>query len=193
MIKKLLMECPLELWRVNGAADVGQEKKMSGVYNFYQKIDARRLGLTSVGVVLLFDVAVCWLVPVHSFPLFPRLLLYGILIGVLAMFAYSWRPYISTGGYWLIFIREGLLHVEFPPCDSDKAYELAIESITEIRETRTRSAHGTSSITSPLLRLCTRERLGGQVLPQVRQFKVSKFLKVVKQMRPDIPHNVTYN
>lgn len=162
-------------------------------YNFYQKIDARHLGLTSVGAVLVFDVAVCWLVPVQAFPLFPRTLLYAILIGVLAMFAYSWLPYIRTGGYWLIFIRDGLLHVEFPACDFDKAYELPIDSITEIRETRTRSVRGTASITVPLVRMCTRERPGGQVLPQVRQFKISKFLKVVKRMRPDVPHEVTYN
>lgn len=166
---------------------------MSGEYNFYQKIDARRLGLTSIGAVLVFDVAVCWLVPVQTFPIFPRLLLYAILIGVLVLFAYSWTPYIRIGGCWLIFIRDGLLHVEFPACDSDKAYELPIDALTEIRETRTRSARGTSSITVPLVRMCTRERPGGQVLPQVRQFKVSKFLKVVKRMRPDIPHEVTYH
>lgn len=166
---------------------------MSGVYSFYQKIDARRLGLTSVGAVLVFAVAVCWFVPVQSFPLFPRMLLYVILFGVLAMFAYSWKPYIRTGGYWLIFIRDGLLHVEFPTCDSDKAYEVSIDLITEIRETRTRSVHGTASISSPLVRVCTRERPGGQVLPQVRQFRLSKFLKVLKQMRPDVLHEVTYN
>lgn len=62
---------------------------MSGAYNFYQKIDARCLGLTSVGAVLVFDVAVCWLVPVQTFPVFPRLLLYAILIGILATFANS--------------------------------------------------------------------------------------------------------
>jgi len=166
---------------------------MSEAYNFYQKIDARRLGLTSVGAVLVFDVAVCWFVPVQSFPIFPRLLLYAILIGVLAMFAYSWKPYIRTSGYWLIFIRENLLHVEFPACDSDKAYDVSIDSIIEIRETRTRSVHGTSSISSPMVRVCTREWPGGQVLPQVRQFRLSKFLKVLKQMRPDVPHEVTYN
>jgi hypothetical protein len=32
---------------------------MIGAYNFYQKIDARRLGLASVGAVLVFAVVVC--------------------------------------------------------------------------------------------------------------------------------------
>lgn len=166
---------------------------MSEAYTFYQKIDARRLGLTSVGVVLVFDVAVCWLFPTQSFPILARLLLYAILIGVLAMFIYGWKPYIRMGGCWLIFIRDGLLHVEFPACDSDKAYELSIDSITEIKEMRYRSVHGRSSFSIPMLRLCTRELPGGLPLPQVRQFKLSKFVKVLRRMRPDVIHTITYN
>jgi hypothetical protein len=166
---------------------------MSETYTFYQKIDARRLGLTSVGVVLVFDIAVCWLVPTQSFPILPRLLLYAILVGVLAMFIYGWKPYIRIGGYWLIFIRDGLLHVEFPACDSDKPYELSIDSITEIKEMRYRRVAGNSSFSIPMLRLCTRELPGGLPLPQVRQFKMSKFVKVLRRLRPDVIHTITYN
>jgi hypothetical protein len=39
---------------------------MIGAYNFFQKIDARRLGLTSVGAVLVFAVVVCTDAPRYS-------------------------------------------------------------------------------------------------------------------------------
>lgn len=144
-----------------------------------------------MGTVVVVVLAIYWLVPIGTFPMFPRLLIYGILGGTLAVFIYSWRSLIRSGGQWVIYVRDRVLHVDFPGAEGTRSFEISIDSITAIEETRTKSWADGASIIRSIVRLRTRELPGGHILPEPLQVKTTALLKVLKELRPDLPHNIT--
>lgn len=161
-------------------------------YDFYQNLNARRtavITMTAITVGTLVFWYFLWQ-QICALPVFPRFMMIGIwVIGVL-MFSHSSLPYIRTGGRWLIYICDRVLHVEFPVCEKERSFEINIDDIVEIQENYSRTWEGgKSGNIRPTILLLTGPK-DGHVLPEPHEIKMNSLLKALKSLRPDLPHKI---
>lgn len=170
---------------------MGVEPKMKK-YDFYQKINARRMAIIRMIFLTVVTILFWYFLSQHIFalPALPRFMMIGIwLIGIL-MFSYSCIPDIKSGGHWLIYVRDGILHVDFPVSESSRSFEIKLDDITEIQENYTRTWEGgRSGGTRPTVLILTGSR-NGHTLPEPQEVRIDKLLKTLKTLQPDLPHKI---
>lgn len=159
-------------------------------YDFYQNLNARRTAVITMTGVTLGTVVFWYFLwrQIFDLPAFPRFMMIGIWCIGIFMFSHSCLPYIRTGGRWLLYIRDRILHVEFPACEAERSFEVNIDDIVEIQENYSRTWEGgKSGNIRPSILLLTGPQ-DGHVLPEPHEIRKESLLKALKSLRPDLPH-----
>ena len=161
-------------------------------YDFYQNLNARLAAIITVTGVTIFT-CIFWYFLWR--PIFATLSLGIMMTGIwsigLLMFAHSEIPYIRTGGKWLIYIRNRILHIDFPNCEAERSFEIRIDDILEIQETRSRTWEGDRSGGGirPTILLKTGS-CDGHILPEPHEIRTDSLIDTLKSLRPDLPHKI---
>jgi hypothetical protein len=165
---------------------------MKDKYDFYQKIDARRSGLRAIAGVTIISLVV-FTTAVVLMPIGGRIIAAIACTFVTGVGCCQWVPYIRAGGQWIIYIRDRVLHVDCPPNETSQSFEINIDAITEIKEWRNVTRIGDETYSSSSIRFCTNDEAFGFPLPTTQSVKRRALLRVLKQLRPDLPHNIGKN